>query len=80
MYLSEDEFGVLAKLPAKALTKARHSVPPFGIDAFEDRLSGLVLAEAEFSSGAEASELTLPSFIVQEVTDSIQRGMSRLSV
>jgi CYTH domain-containing protein len=69
IYLTKDEFGVLAMLPAKILTKTRHSVPPFGIDAFEDTLSGLVLAEAEFDSDAEASELTLPSFIVQEVSD-----------
>ena len=69
IYLTKDEFDVLAKLPAKVLTKTRHSVPPFGIDTFEDRLSGLVLAEAEFDSAGEVSELTLPSFIVQEVSD-----------
>lgn len=69
MYLSKDEFGVLAKLPAKVLTKTRHSVPPFGIDVFEGVLSGLVLAEAEFNSAAEASALTLPPFIVREVSD-----------
>lgn len=69
MYLTREEFDVLAKLPAKVLTKVRHSVPPFGIDVFEGMLSGLVLAEAEFNSEGEASALVLPSFIVAEVSD-----------
>ena len=69
MYLTDDEFNVLATLPAKQLTKVRHSVPPFGIDVFEGVLSGLVLAEAEFNSADEASALALPSFIVCEVSD-----------
>jgi CYTH domain-containing protein len=69
MYLTQDEFEILAKLPAKTLTKTRHSVLPFGIDAFEDALSGLVLAEAEFNSATEASQLILPSFINHEISD-----------
>jgi CYTH domain-containing protein len=60
MYLTQDEFDVLAQLPAKMLSKTRYSVPPFGIDVFEGRLKGLVLAEAEFESAAEAEALTLP--------------------
>jgi len=64
-----DEFNVLATLPAKELTKVRHSVPPFAIDVFEETLSGLVLAEAEFNSAADASALVLPSFIAAEVSD-----------
>lgn len=50
MYLTEVEYSVLARLPAKTLTKARHSVPPFSIDVFEGALKGLILAEAEFES------------------------------
>jgi CYTH domain-containing protein len=69
MYLTEDEFQLLANLPAKMLTKTRYSVPPFGIDVFEDTLTGLVMAEAEFNSAEEASALSLPSFIVREVTE-----------
>jgi CYTH domain-containing protein len=72
MYLTKDEFGLLAGLPAKSLTKIRHSVPPFGIDVFEGVLAGLVLAEAEFSSAAEASALVLPSFVVHEVSDDVR--------
>ena len=69
MCLTDVEFGVLAKLPARALTKTRLSVPPFGIDVFDGVLSGLVLAEAEFGSAAEAAALVLPAFIGHEVSD-----------
>jgi CYTH domain-containing protein len=69
MYLAATEFGALAKLPAKVLTKSRHSVPPFGIDVFDGVLSGLILAEAEFHSAVEVAALALPSFIGPEVSD-----------
>jgi CYTH domain-containing protein len=69
MHLTKHEFALLSKLPAKILTKTRHSVPPFGIDVFDDLLGGLVLAETEFNSAAEASDLVLPSFIKHEVSD-----------
>lgn len=68
MYLTKDEFCVLAQLPAKKLSKTRHSVPPFGIDVFEGALEGLLLGEAEFDSAAAADALRLPSFIGAEVS------------
>jgi CYTH domain-containing protein len=68
MDLTKDEFAVLAKLPAKILVKIRYSMPPFGIDLFEDALSGLVVAEAEFDSAEEAAQLPPPSFLIQEVS------------
>lgn len=68
MYLTRDEFYTLAQLPAKKLSKTRYSVPPFGIDVFEGSLEGLLMAEAEFESAAAADALTLPSFIVREVS------------
>jgi CYTH domain-containing protein len=69
MYLTAPEFGVLARLPAKVLTKSRHTAPPFGIDVFDGALTGLVLAEAEFHSAVEAATLPLPSYIGPEVSD-----------
>jgi CYTH domain-containing protein len=68
IYLAEDEFRVLVQLSANKLCKTRYSVPPFGIDVFEDSLQGLVLAEAEFDSGAAANALMLPPFISREVS------------
>jgi CYTH domain-containing protein len=69
MYLTENEYCVLAQLSAKTLSKNRHSVPPFGIDVFEGTLKGLILAEAEFDSAETADALTIPCFISQEVSD-----------
>jgi CYTH domain-containing protein len=68
IYLSANELAVFAQLPANLLRKTRHSVPPFGIDVFEDRLRGLVMAEAEFQSAEEAEALVLPHFVIREVT------------
>ena len=69
IYLAEDEFRLLAQLPADPLRKVRYSVPPFGIDVFEGALQGLRMAEAEFHSAEEAGALLVPDFILHEVTD-----------
>jgi len=68
MYLTKDEYCVLAQLSAETLSKTRHSVPPFGIDVFEGTLKGLLLAEAEFESAAAADALAIPGFISREVS------------
>jgi CYTH domain-containing protein len=68
MYLTRDEFQVLAQLPARKLTKTRFSVPPFGIDVFDGLLEGLILAEAEFDSATAAETLTVPFFVIGEVS------------
>lgn len=78
IYLSREEFHIVAKLPAKQLTKIRHSVSPFGIDVFEGTWEGLVLAEAEFESASEADALILPPFIVHEVSTDIRFTGGRL--
>lgn len=80
MYLAEHEYNLLAGLPAAVLTKTRYSVPPFGIDVFDGSLSGLILAEAEFSSGAEASALAIPSFAVDEVSCDNRFDGGRLAI
>jgi len=68
IYLTRGEFDLLAQLPGRALRKVRYSVPPFGVDAFEGDLEGLLVAEAEFDSAAEADGLVIPDFILHEVT------------
>ncbi|MGC4054941.1 MAG: hypothetical protein QM757_39370 [Paludibaculum sp.] len=68
MYLTENEFRLLAQLPAATLSKVRYSVPPWGVDILEGPLQGLRLAEAEFDSAAEADALVIPDFIHHEVT------------
>jgi CYTH domain-containing protein len=68
IYLSKAEYDLLAGLPAKTLTKTRHSVPPLGIDVFDPPLHGLVLAEAEFGTEAEMLAFHPPHYAVAEVT------------
>jgi len=68
MLVTENEFHVLAELPARVLRKTRHSVPPFGIDVFEGPLQGLILAEAEFDSAAEVTNRIIPPFLLHEVS------------
>jgi CYTH domain-containing protein len=68
-YLSQDEFDVLSALPAAVLTKTRYSLSEVGVDVFEGRLAGLVLAEAEFDSDEEAASFVPPVGCVAEVTD-----------
>ncbi len=72
MYLGEQDFHVLSRLPSSRLDKVRYSVPPFGVDIFEGALKGLILAEAEFDSSSSADALDIPSFIFREVTNDVR--------
>ncbi|WP_035858114.1 hypothetical protein [Kitasatospora cheerisanensis] len=70
LYLSVDEYALLLDtLPGRELTKTRLSVPPLGVDVFDGRLLGLVLAEAEFDSAEAAETFVPPTSCLAEVTD-----------
>lgn len=71
-YLSQAEYDLLATLPAAVLCKTRLSVPQLGIDLFEPPLHGLVLAEAEFATDAEARAFRPPIEPVAEVTADVR--------
>ncbi|SHN19473.1 CYTH domain-containing protein [Actinacidiphila paucisporea] len=77
-YLSSAEYDLLASLPAAVLSKARFSLPPFGVDVFEGPLKGLVLAEAEFTTDGEAQSFVPPPECVAEVTDDARFTGGRL--
>ncbi|WP_416982723.1 hypothetical protein [Streptomyces sp. T028] len=77
-YLSSAEYDVLAALPGVQLSKTRLSVPPLGVDVFDGRLRGLVLAEAEFTSDEEARSFVPPAACVAEVTDDVRFTGGRL--
>jgi CYTH domain-containing protein len=79
MYLTAAEYEVFASLPAREIAKTRHSVPSFGVDVFEGELDGLVMAEAEFNSAAEATALALPSFVLHEVSSDVRFTGGRLA-
>lgn len=71
MYLPEDEVSALAGLPGCELRKTRWRVEVDGrqvaVDAFRDRLEGLVLAETELA--VHEDRLPLPAFAIRDVTD-----------
>jgi len=69
MHLTRPEFEVLAQLPARQFSKTRYTVPPLGIDVFENTLEGLFLAEAEFDSPSEAESFSVPDYVVCEVSE-----------
>ncbi len=67
-YLNQDEYDVLATLPAVVLRKTRYSVAPFGVDVFGGPLTGLVLAEIEFPTEDAADRSPVPATAVVEVS------------
>jgi CYTH domain-containing protein len=68
MYLSEDEYAVLAALPAATLSKSRLTIAPYGVDVFGGELQGLHLAEVEFGSAQDAAAFVPAAFCRAEVT------------
>jgi hypothetical protein len=69
IYLDRAEYDLVARLPARSLRKTRLSIPPLGVDVFEDALSGLVLGEAEFADDESMTRFRPPAKAVAEVTD-----------
>ena len=78
IYLSEDEFGVLAAaLSGERLTKTRHRLHAasgvlHSVDEFHGELAGLVLAEVECASSEELAAVPTPDFALREVTDDVR--------
>jgi CYTH domain-containing protein len=74
IYLSPEEFALLAGLPGKVIRKTRHRLAPEGgvamsVDRFEGPLQGLILAEAEFETDEAMAAFAAPDFCVREVTE-----------
>jgi CYTH domain-containing protein len=71
LYLNENEYALFSKWSGHHLKKRRYSYhfehQHFAIDIFEGHLSGLVLAELEFSEQTVAPKL--PAFAIREVTE-----------
>jgi len=78
-YLDPTDAEVLSRLPASSITKVRLSVPPLGVDVFEDRLAGLILGEVEFKSDAEMRWFEPPPVCVHDVTADPRFTGARLS-
>jgi CYTH domain-containing protein len=77
IYLSLDEFALLSALPGRLLKKTRHHLgkvagADVSVDCFEDGLTGLIMAEAEFEDSAAMSAYPMPDFAFLEVTEDIR--------
>ena len=71
LYLSAEEYAVLADLPGARVDKHRHKVGAFVVDVFAGGLQGLVLAECEATNRMAAMAFDIPAWCVREVTDEI---------
>ena len=74
IYLSPEEFELLAALPGKVIRKTRHQLKPhngmaMSVDRFEGDLEGLFLAEAEFETDQALAAFVAPDFCVRDVTE-----------
>jgi hypothetical protein len=78
IYLSPEEFALLAHLPGLTLRKVRHRLKPIdgaaamSVDLFEGPLAGLIMGEAEFDDDEAMRAFPLPEFAVCEVTDDVR--------
>ncbi|MEK7574615.1 MAG: hypothetical protein AAB511_00070 [Patescibacteria group bacterium] len=70
--LSALEFEAIHTLPGKEVRKIRYYVPHLNgkaeIDVFQSNLTGLVLADFEFTSEQEKDAFIMPNFCLCEVT------------
>ncbi|WPP48647.1 CYTH domain-containing protein [Catalinimonas niigatensis] len=82
--LSAEQFHALWPLTQKRfIRKKRFEVPydqyTIELDVFEDKLSGLIIAEVEFASIEESDKLTKPDWFGKEVTHDLHYANSQLA-
>ncbi len=72
-YLNEAEYGELAGLNGRSLTKHRHHYHHAGyrwsLDVFQAQLHGLILCDIEARSAEALAQIPMPSFAIADVTD-----------
>ena len=75
-YLTRAEYDLFNQLPGRRIVKMAWPYPHdgrrYGIDAFEGALSGLILAEIEFTSEQQMRDVPPPPFACVEVTNRIE--------
>jgi hypothetical protein len=79
IYLTAEEYELLARVEGDSIRKQRYGVPPYGIDVFSPPHDGLVLAEAEFTTDDEASSFASPTWALTEVTGDERFSGGRLA-
>ncbi len=80
LYLTPAEHALLSEVPAATLRKTRLSLPPLGVDVFEDELTGLVLGEAEFDDDDSMTGFPPPTEAIAEVTRDQRLSGGRLAM
>ena len=68
IYLTEAEYDLFAKLPARTLEKKRRVIGGLLIDEFAPPLTGLCIAEIDVDSEEELRRFVPPPWIIAEVT------------
>ena len=68
VYLTEEEYEVFAALPGRYLIKRRHLIDEFSVDAFQEDLAPLVIAEIEQPCASSLRAVVPPPWAVREVT------------
>lgn len=73
IYLTGDEHDCLLALPATEVRKTRYTLAAgqdhYAVDVFEDRLDGLVLAEAELTDATVHELPDVPGLVAEVTTD-----------
>jgi hypothetical protein len=69
LYLTESEYAAFAGLSGARLVKRRYTVSGFSLDAFEEVLTGLLLAEVEVESPEALGGIEPPPWGRCEVTE-----------
>jgi CYTH domain-containing protein len=68
VYLTEDEFAVVASLPALIARKRRFAIAGGSVDEYIEPRPGFLIFEAEFGSTEDARKFVPPEFVGLEVT------------
>jgi CYTH domain-containing protein len=83
IYLSADEYALLAVLEGRRIRKRRYRVKwrsrPYGIDVFDGELAGLILCEVEATCAEALAAVDAPPWAVAEVTDDLFFAGDRLA-
>jgi CYTH domain-containing protein len=68
VYLTEEEFIVMAAMPGTAVKKSRYTMAGGALDVYQYPNPGFAVFEVEFQSEAAAINYTPPNFTAQEIT------------
>ncbi|MGC4047797.1 MAG: hypothetical protein QM758_28720 [Armatimonas sp.] len=80
LYLTEEEYALLAALPGKRVIKRRYKIEGGSLDVFELPPDAPAIFEKEFPSEADAVAYMPPVFVVEEITSDSEQTCANLAV